>query len=88
MNECCRGLSTVFVLIWQVLAAVSVIGSRRFVKGMIRRKTKTRNHIGFLLSLVASLDAQSVDSRLSCEVCLCRAESVYNVSCVWMLDLS
>ena len=34
----------------------------------------------FLLSPVASLDAQSVDSRPSCEACLCRAESVYSVS--------
>ncbi len=30
----------------------------------------------FLLSPVASLDAQSMDSRLSCESCLCHAESV------------
>ena len=28
----------------------------------------------FLSSPVASLDAQSVDSRPSCEACLCRAE--------------
>ncbi len=42
----------------------------------------------FLLSPVASLDVQSADSRPSCEACLCCAESVYNVSCVQMLDLS
>jgi len=29
-----------------------------------------------------------VDSQPSCEACLCRAESVYNVRCVQMLDLS
>jgi len=34
----------------------------------------------FLLSPIASLDAQSVDLRPSCEACLCRAESVYSVS--------
>ena len=34
----------------------------------------------------ASLDAQSVDSRLSCEACLCHAEYVRKVSCV--LDAS
>ena len=32
-----------------------------------------------LLSPVASLGAQSVDSRPSCEACLCRAEFVYDV---------
>ncbi len=37
----------------------------------------------FLSSPIASLDAQSVDSRPSCEACLCRAECVYE-----MLDLS
>ena len=30
----------------------------------------------FLLSPVASLDAQSVDPRPSCEACLCRAECI------------
>ena len=35
---------------------------------------------GLLSSPVASLDAQSVDSRLSCEACLRRAEFVYGVS--------
>ncbi len=34
-----------------------------------------------LSSPVASFDAQSVDSRPSCEACLCRAECVYDVSC-------
>ena len=33
-----------------------------------------------LWSQVATLDGQSVDSRLSCEACLRRAEFVYGVS--------
>ena len=37
-------------------------------------------HFRFLSSPVASLDAQSVDSRPGCEACLCRAECVYDVS--------
>ncbi len=34
----------------------------------------------FLLSLVANPNAQDVDSRPSCEACLCRAEFVYDVN--------
>ncbi len=52
------------------------------------REIKIATSLSLLLSPVASLDAQSVDSRPSCEACLCRAESVHNVSCVRMLDLS
>ncbi len=60
VNERYRRFSMASVLIRQVLAAVFVSSSQRFVQGMIRRKQKIRNHVGFLSSPVASLDAQSV----------------------------
>ena len=39
-------------------------------------RSETTDSRAFLLSPVASLDAQSVDPRPSCEACLCRAECI------------
>ncbi len=41
-------------------------------------RVSTSDDESFLLSPIASLDAQSMDSRLRGEACLCHAESVYN----------
>ena len=57
--------------------------------GMVRTQPEWfgRNRTRFLLSPVASLNLQSVDSMPSCEACLCRANFEYEVSWVRTLEL-